>query len=59
MMCCGVVVAGNSLFGHVTTSFVVVQSHSEGYLGVDAGRIRVDFRHRLSESGLDGREDLL
>jgi hypothetical protein len=35
MMCCGVVVSRNSLFGHVTTSFGVVQSHFEG---VDRGR---------------------
>ena len=59
MMCCGVVVSRNSLFGQVTTSFGVVQSHFEG---VDRGRFgqnQVDFRHRFSESGLDGREDLL
>ena len=59
MMYLGCLEGRNSQFGHVTTRKLVVLSHFCPFIGVHWGRIRLDFRHQVAESGLDDPEDLL
>ena len=58
MMCLWGLVARNSLFGHFVTTFSVDIGLFEGPNRGRGWTIWLDYKHRVSESGVDGNEDV-